>query len=76
MQCFLSVKHFTKVVRKAVMETAASLCLSDLSSQETTYSAVLHHELILSFEVIPCRGLAAFHLKENSRWEKRVGHER
>lgn len=69
-QCFLSAKHFTKVVRKAVIGIAATLCLSDLSTQETTNGAVLLHELLLPFEVTPCREVAAFHLEQNFRWEK------
>lgn len=69
-QCFLSAKHFTKLVRKAVSGTAATLCLSDLSTQETSNGAVLLCELLLSFEVTPCRKGAAFHLEQSCRWEK------
>lgn len=54
-----------KWYRKAITGTAATLCLSDLSSQETTNGAILSHEVrVLSFEATPWRGVAAFHLED------------
>lgn len=62
-----SKEHFTKVVRKAVIETAATLGLSDLPTQESTNGAVLRHELILSLRSVPVRDLLHF------IWKKTVG---
>lgn len=49
----MSAEHFTNMARKAVTGTAATPCLSDLSTQETTNGAVLLYELVLSFEALP-----------------------